>query len=88
MPQALVKVGQHMSEQVNIYEAKTRLSQLVERAEAGEEIIIARAGRPAARLVAFRQTAAERKAGRMRGKIRLGRDFNAPLPPGLFGSEA
>ena len=46
-----------MSEKVNIYDAKTRLSQLVERAEAGEEIIIARGGRPAARLVPFRSAA-------------------------------
>jgi len=73
-----------MSEQVNIYEAKTQLSRLVERAEAGEEIIIARGGRPAARLVPFRPRAVQRKPGRMRGRIRLGADFDAPLPDGLF----
>ncbi len=77
-----------MSEQVNIYDAKTRLSQLVDRAEAGEEIIIARGGRPAARLVPFRQAAGvQRKPGRMRGKIRIGRDFDAPLPAGHFDGE-
>lgn len=76
-----------MSEQVNIYEAKTRLSQLVDRAEAGEEIIIARGGRPAARLVPFRVTVVKRKPGRMRGRIRVGADFDAPLPPDLFDSE-
>ena len=73
-----------MSEQVNIYDAKTRLSQLVDRAEAGEEIIIARGGRPAARLVPFRGAAVKRKPGRMRGRVRIGRDFDAPLPPNLF----
>jgi prevent-host-death family protein len=73
-----------MSRQVNIYEAKTRLSQLVERAEAGEEIIIARGGRPAARLVPYRAQNVERKAGRMRGRVRIGRDFDAPLPAGFF----
>ena len=73
-----------MSEKVNIYDAKTRLSQLVERAEAGEEIIIARAGRPAARLVPFRAAGEKRKPGRMRGHIRVGADFDAPLPAGLF----
>lgn len=73
-----------MSEKVNIYDAKTRLSQLVDRAEAGEEIIIARGGRPAARLVPFKQTGVERKPGRMKGRIRLARDFDAPLPGGLF----
>ena len=76
-----------MSEQVNIYDAKTRLSQLVDRAEAGEEIIIARGGRPAARLVPFRQARVERKPGRMRGRIRLSRDFDAPLPADLFAGE-
>jgi prevent-host-death family protein len=77
-----------MSEQVNIYDAKTRLSQLVERAEAGEEIIIARGGRPAARLVPFRTAAVARKPGRLRGKIRVRNGFDDPLPGGLFdGSE-
>lgn len=73
-----------MSEKINIYEAKTRLSQLVERAEAGEEIIIARAGRPAARLVPFRVEGVKRKPGRMRGRIRVAADFDAPLPDNLF----
>ncbi|HUR82905.1 MAG TPA: type II toxin-antitoxin system Phd/YefM family antitoxin [Thermoanaerobaculia bacterium] len=76
-----------MSEQVNIYEAKTRLSQLVDRAEAGEEIIIARGGRPAARLVPYRAPAVERKPGRMRGRIRVGADFDAPLPEHLFDGD-
>ena len=76
-----------MSEKVNIYDAKTRLSQLVERAEAGEEIIIARGGRPAARLVPFRRQAVKRKPGRLRGRIRIGRDFDDPLPAGLFDGE-
>ena len=76
-----------MSEKINIYDAKTRLSQLVERAEAGEEIIIARAGRPAARLVPFRVEGAKRKPGRMRGRIRIAGDFDAPLPGHLFDRE-
>jgi prevent-host-death family protein len=73
-----------MIETVNIYDAKTRLSQLVERAEKGDEVIIARAGRPVARLVAFRLPGRVRKPGRMRGRIRVGRDFDAPLPDDLF----
>jgi prevent-host-death family protein len=73
-----------MSEKVNIYDAKTRLSQLVGRAEAGEEIIIARGGRPAARLVPFRAEGVKRKPGRMRGRIRISADFDAPLPANLF----
>jgi prevent-host-death family protein len=73
-----------MSEKVNIYDAKTRLSQLVDRAEAGEEIIIARGGRPAARLVALQPKGFERKPGRMRRRIRVASDFDAPLPLNLF----
>ena len=76
-----------MSEKVNIYDAKGRLSQLVERAEAGEEIIIARAGRPAARLVPFRAEGVKRKSGRLRGRIRIASDFDAPLPGNLFNRE-
>lgn len=71
-------------EQVNIQQAKARLSQLVARAEAGEEIVIARAGRPAAMLVPLRTAPGARKPGRLRGRIRIGRDFDAPLPHGLF----
>lgn len=75
-----------MSDKVNIYEAKTRLSQLVDRAAKGEEIVIARGGRPIARLVAFRAPAAKRKPGRLRGRVRVRRDFDAPLPEELFES--
>ena len=75
-----------MSKAINIYEAKTRLSQLVERAEKGEEIVIARAGRPVARLVGWRPRATARKAGRMRGRVRIHKNFDAPLPADLFES--
>jgi prevent-host-death family protein len=67
-------------ETVNIHEAKTHLSRLVERAERGEEIIIARSGRPVARLVPLEDLEKPRVFGRMRGKIRIADDFDAPLP--------
>ena len=67
-------------EKVNIHEAKTHLSRLVERAERGEEIIIARSGRPVARLVPLEGQERPRVFGRMRGKIRVADDFDAPLP--------
>jgi prevent-host-death family protein len=76
-----------MSETVNIYEAKTRLSQLVDQAARGDDVIIARAGRPVARLVAFRLPAAVRKPGRMRGRVRVAADFDVPLPDDLFESD-
>ena len=67
-------------ETVNIHEAKTHLSRLVERAASGEEIIIARSGRPVARLVPLASTTRRRTFGRMRGTIMIADDFNAPLP--------
>jgi prevent-host-death family protein len=67
-------------ETVNIHEAKTHFSRLVERAERGEEIIIARSGRPVARLVPLEDLEKPRVFGRMRGKIRIADDFDAPLP--------
>lgn len=67
-------------ETVNIHEAKTHLSRLVERAASGEEIVIARNGRPVARLVPFTPLGKRRTFGRMRGKIQVADDFDAPLP--------
>ena len=65
---------------VNLYEAKTTLSRLVERAAAGEEIIIAKAGKPLAKLVPAGKPATRRKPGGWKGRVRIRRDFDAPLP--------
>ena len=62
-----------------MHEAKTTLSQLVEQAEQGEEIVIARAGEPVARIVALRGRA-KRALGQWRGRVRMAKDFDAPLP--------
>jgi prevent-host-death family protein len=64
---------------VNMHEAKTTLSQLVEQVENGEEVILARAGRPVARVVAIR-SAGRRVLGQWRGRLRIADDFDAPLP--------
>jgi len=69
-----------VSESVNLYEAKTNLSQLVDRAAGGEEIVIAKAGRPMARLVPLAERTAPRVPGRLKGRIVIGADFDAPLP--------
>jgi len=66
-----------MGEAVNIHEAKTHLSRLVERVEAGEEVVIARAGRPVARLVPYRHRTAPRVPGRWRDQITIAPDFDA-----------
>ena len=66
-----------MSESVNVYEAKTHLSQLLDRAAAGEEIIIARAGRPVARLVALADSSSTRRSpGGWHGKVHMSADFD------------
>ena len=67
-----------MVESVNIHEAKTHLSRLIERVEAGEEIVIARAGRPVARLVSYRTTTRPRIPGRWRDQIVIAPDFDGP----------
>ena len=61
---------------VNVHEAKTHLSRLLERAAAGEEIVISRAGRPVARLVPYEARDRPRAPGSMRGAIWLAEDFD------------
>jgi prevent-host-death family protein len=66
---------------VNVYDAKTRLSELLDRAAAGEEIVIARHGRPVARLIAYRPAGRKRRRlGLLAGQLRVPDDFDAPLP--------
>lgn len=70
-----------MAEKIyNLYEAKTALSRLVSRAAEGEEIIIAKAGVPMARLVRFGRATERRKPGGWEGKVEMSDDFDAPLP--------
>ena len=66
-----------MARPVNIHEAKTHFSRLVERAEAGEEILIARAGRPVARLVPIGSRPPARYPGLWRGRVQIAHDFDA-----------
>jgi prevent-host-death family protein len=65
---------------VNIHQAKTHLSRLIEQVAAGEEIIIARNGRPVARLTPVAARLSPRCPGQWRGQVRIGADFDAPLP--------
>jgi prevent-host-death family protein len=61
---------------VNVYDAKTHLSRLLDRVAAGEQITIARAGRPVARLVPVEPAREARKPGAWRGKMRISADFD------------
>lgn len=70
-----------MSETIyNLYEAKTSLSRLVDRASKGEEIILSKAGKPLAKLVPYERSAVPRQPGGWEGRIRISEDFDAPLP--------
>jgi len=71
---------------INVYQAKTQLSRLLDRAAAGEEIVITRHGRPVARLGPVRETRQARKLGSMRGRIRMRKDFDAPLPEEILAA--
>lgn len=65
---------------VNVHEAKTRLSRLLALAEAGEEVVIARGGKPVARLVSIAEPRPVRRFGAMRGRITVDDSFFEPLP--------
>ncbi len=61
---------------VNVYDAKTQLSSLLARVEAGEEVVIARNGRPIARLTSISSHRPDRIPGSLRGMVRIGADFD------------
>ncbi len=69
-----------MSTTVNVHEAKTQLSRLIEAVEAGEEVIIARAGKPVARLMPLEASKPRRQLGLLAGRFTVPDDFDAPLP--------
>ena len=69
---------------VNIHEAKTHLSRLLSEVAQGKTIVLARNGKPVARLVPY--TREERKPGRLKGRIKVSPDFDSPLPLELRGA--
>jgi len=73
-----------MALQVNIHEAKTHLSRLLERVSCGEDVVIARAGKPIACLTRFPHERSQREPGSARGEIEIAADFDAPLPEDLL----
>ena len=74
------------SNSVNIHDAKTQLSKLVAKAAAGAEVIIAKAGKPVARLVPLAPAGRIRKLGVLKGKLPVPDDFDAPLPAKVLAS--
>ena len=70
--------------QVNIHQAKTDLSKLVARVEAGEEVVIARAGKPVVKLVPLAPAQGRRRLGLLDGKFVIPEDFDRPLPEAVL----
>ena len=73
-----------MIETVNVHEAKTHFSRLLARVSKGEEIVIARAGKPVARLVPLANAVVRRTPGSAAGLVRMSDDFDRPLPEDLI----
>jgi prevent-host-death family protein len=71
---------------VSVHEAKTHLSRLLDDVAHGEEVVIARASKPVARLVRFELKAARRRLGLLKGKLTVPSDFDAPLPEDVLKS--
>lgn len=69
---------------INVHQAKTQLSRLLEEVAAGQEIIIAKAGKPVARLVSLRTASKKRQLGILEGKLTVMPDFDAPLPDAIL----
>ena len=76
---------------INMHAAKTQFSSLIEEALSGEDIVIAKAGKPVVRLAPVKEKKVGKTLGMMKGKIRISEDFNAPLPAEIlkgFGMDA
>ncbi len=75
-----------MASIVNIHDAKTNLSRIIDEVAAGAEVIIAKAGKPMARLSPIAPTVRKKKLGLLKGKIKVAADFNAPLDEDVLGT--
>jgi prevent-host-death family protein len=75
-----------MASIVNIHEAKTHLSRIIDEVAAGAEVIIAKAGKPMARLCPIAVPVKKKRLGLLKGKIKVADDFNAPLNDDLLAA--
>lgn len=75
-----------MPEKINVHEAKTHFSKLLARVGNGEEIIIAKAGKPVAKLIPTGEKLIKRVAGSAKGKVNISNDFDAPLPESVLNA--
>ena len=73
-------------EKVQLHDAKARLSELVDRAQAGEEVVISRHGKAVAKIVGYAPKRARRLGGLLRGKIKFRKGWDAPLPEDILAA--
>lgn len=73
-----------LMETVNIYDAKTRLSQLVDKAASGEDVVVSRNGKPLVRITQLQTAKRQIRFGVLKGKVTVGSDFDAPLPDAVL----
>ena len=73
-------------ETVNIYDAKTRLSQLVDKAASGEDVVVSRNGKPLVRITRLEAPQRRIKFGLLKGKLTVPADFDSPLPDEVLAS--
>ena len=73
-----------MAVQIDINEAKSKLSKLINQVIAGEEVIVAKSGKPVARIVPFKKPTQNRKPGSAKGILIISDDFDAPLPDNIL----
>lgn len=72
-----------MKKSVNVYDAKTHLSRLIDKAAAGEDVIVSRNGKPLVRITQLESGARRVRFGVLKGKIRVAADFDEPLAPDI-----
>lgn len=70
--------------QLNIHQAKTHFSRLIDQTLEGQEVVISRAGKPVVRLVPYQTPEAPRCPGAWKGKVKMAKNFNAPLPKAVL----
>lgn len=73
-------------ETVNIYDAKTRLSQLVDKAAAGEDVVVSRNGKPIVRITRLQEARRRVRFGLLKGKVKIAEDFDSPMPDDVIAA--
>lgn len=79
-------IPRHKKKYENIHDAKTHFSKLISRVESGEEVIIAKSGKPVAKIIHYEEVVEERIPGALKGQVLMSNDFNDPLPDDIVNA--